>query len=85
MTFDQIIDKLRAEAHKSDIAHKHACVAIRKGKLISPTFHNYIRMYIYDYKCGSAHAEMVTMNYLLNSQYRERWCEKQSCILSAPT
>ena len=30
MTFDQIIDKLRAEAHKSDIAHKHACVAMRK-------------------------------------------------------
>jgi len=76
MTFDQIIDKLRAEAHKSDIAHKHACVAIRKGNLISPMFQNYRRMYIYDYKCGSAHAEMATMNYLLNSQYRVRWCEK---------
>lgn len=85
MTFDKIVDKLRVEAHKSDISHKHACIAMRKGKAISPTFHNYRRAYICEYKCGSAHAEMATMNYLLNSMCRERWLEKQPCILPAYT
>jgi hypothetical protein len=85
MTFDKIIDKLCVEAHKSELSHKHACVAICKGKLISPTFHNYMRSYIYDYKCGSAHAEMLTINYLLNSLCRDGWNKKQTCVLQVTT
>ena len=65
MTFKYVIDKLRMEAKKSKLVHKHACVAIKKGKIVSPTFHNYMRAYICDFKCGSAHAEMATINYLL--------------------
>ena len=80
MKFKEIMYKLRLEAHKSELNKKHACVAIQKGKIISPTFHNYNRAYILDYKCGSVHAEMAVMNYLINSLWRENWKEKHACI-----
>jgi hypothetical protein len=84
MTIQKIfkyVDGLLDEAKKSNLAHKHACVAISKGRQISPHFHNYMRSYMFNQKCGSAHAEMATVNYLLNSLWRERWCKKQPCIL----
>ena len=81
MKYDNIIHKLKDEASKSDMCHKHACVAIKHGRMITPTFHNYMRSYMFNYKCGSAHAEMATINYLLNSLWREKWYEKRSCIL----
>ena len=81
MKLNNIIDKLKQEALKSDMRHKHACVAIKHGRMITPTFHNYMRSYMFNYKCGSAHAEMVTINYLINSLWREKWHEKRSCIL----
>jgi hypothetical protein len=67
------VDKLLDEASKSNLSHKHACVAIRKGRQVSPYFHNYMRGYMFKQNCGSAHAEMATVNYLLNSMWRERW------------
>ena len=85
MKMFRVVDKLRLEASKSDMCHKHACVAIKKGRMISPTFHNYMRPYMFNYKCGSAHAEMATINYLLNSLWREIWYEKRSCVLQAYT
>jgi hypothetical protein len=75
------MDKLLDESSKSNLLHKHACVAISKGKQISPPFHNYMRAYMFNQKCGSAHAEMATVNYLLNTMWREKWCKKQACIL----
>jgi hypothetical protein len=75
------INKLQVEALKSNLAHKHACIAISKGKQVSPPFHNYMRCYMFNQKCGSAHAEMATVNFLLNSLWRGYWFEKQPCIL----
>lgn len=85
MKINNIVEKLRKEASKSDMCHKHACVAIKQGRMITPTFHNYMRTYMFNFKCGSAHAEMATINYLLNSLWREKWREKQSCILQVDT
>lgn len=81
MKLQQFVNKLRKEASKSELNHKHACMAISKGKAVTPTFHNYMRTYIYIFKFGSAHAEMATINYLLNSLWSERQCEKRLCIL----
>jgi tRNA(Arg) A34 adenosine deaminase TadA len=65
-----IINKLQIEASKSEMSHRHACVAVKNGNIITPTFHNYIRSYIFRYKCGSAHAEMATINYIINSLWK---------------
>lgn len=81
MKIDQIIKSLKDEATKSNICHKHACLAMRGNKIISPPFHNYMRASIYNFKCGSAHAEMATINYLLGILWRKGWREKQQCVL----
>lgn len=81
MKITQLIERLTSEASKSKICHKHACLAMRGNKVISPTFHNYMRARIYNFKCGSAHAEMATLNYLLGELWSEKWGEKQQCIL----
>lgn len=65
--FANILHILRGEATKSSMNNKHACVAIRHGKMITPVFHNYMRSYMCNFKCGSAHAEFAVINYLLNS------------------
>lgn len=80
MRYLRFLNTLKAEARKSNIKHKHACVALQKNRAISPSFHNYMRNYICGIKCGSAHAEMCVINYLLNSLWSERR-EKRSCIL----
>lgn len=76
-----LVHKLLEEAKKSDLMHKHACIAVIKGKQISPTFHNYMRSNMFYQNCGSAHAEMATVNYLLNSLWRERWYKKRPRFL----
>lgn len=81
MKIEQIVTKLKEEATKSNISQKHACLAMRGNKVISPPFHNYMRARIYNFKCGSAHAEMATLNYLLGELWREKWGEKQQCVL----
>ncbi len=80
MKYLQFLGKLKDEARKSDIKHKHACIALMRNRAVSPSFHNYMRDCICGIRCGSAHAEMCVMNYILNSLWSERR-EKQSCIL----
>ena len=78
MKLDHIIELLKDESTKSNLQNKHACIAIQNGKLMSPTFHNYMRTYVYNYRCDSMHAEMATINYIINSLTDS--CKK-SCIL----
>lgn len=81
MKIERIVDILKHYTGKSDMNHKHACLAIKKGNIITPSFHNYMRTYIFNYKCGSVHAEMATINYLINSLWKVKWRKKQQCIL----
>lgn len=81
MKFSDIIIKLKHEASRSKICHKHACVALIGNKSISPYFHNYMRYQVFGLICGSCHAEMATINYLLNTICRGSYRKKQSCIL----
>jgi hypothetical protein len=80
MTFSKIVEKLRIEALNSILLNKHACVAVIKGKAISPTMHNHRRVFIQGYKCGSAHAEMLVMNHLLKLFCKIKYSKKQICI-----
>ena len=81
MKLSNLITNLKDEASKSKICHKHACVAVIGNKPISPYFHNYMRYQIFGFTCGSCHAEMATINYLLNTLCRESHRKKQSCVL----
>jgi hypothetical protein len=68
MSIDIIINNiLKEKALKSNMTHKHACIAINKGCIISPAFHNYMRSYIFNYNCGCVHAEIAIINYLINN------------------
>lgn len=74
-----IVNKLIQEASRSSIVHQHAAVAIRKGKIISPMKHNYIRYRIGHLKTYSTvHAEIAVINYLLCSYQRGR---NRLCVL----
>jgi hypothetical protein len=78
------VNKLREESLKSEICHKHACIAMVGNKPISPAFHNYMRSYFYNFNCVSMHAEMAVINYLINYARGSLYphCKKkQSCIL----
>lgn len=81
MKLNNIINNLKNEAQKSTVSHKHACVAIIGNKTISPYFHNYMRYQVFGIICGSCHAEMATINYLLNTICRGSYRKKQSCVL----
>ena len=72
MKIIQFIPQLCNEASKSNLSNKHACVALKKGRMITPMFHNYVRSYMCGYKCGTAHAEMVALHHLLFMPYRYR-------------
>lgn len=80
MKLINLINKLRDESEKSVITNKHACVAVIGNKAVSPFFHNYMRYQVFGFNCGSCHAEMVTINYLLNTLCRGSYRKKQSCI-----
>jgi hypothetical protein len=54
-------------ALKSNIKHKHGCMAFKNGKVISPSFHNYNRTKLFGKKFSSAHSEMCVVNYLLST------------------
>ena len=81
MQLSKIINRLKNEAEKSVISNKHACVAIIGNKVVSPFFHNYMRYQVFGFICGSCHAEMATINYLLNTLCRGSYRKKQLCIL----
>ena len=76
---ENIAENLKNVALQSTIKQKHGCVAIKNGKIISPSFHNYKRNMLFGNRCGSAHSEMCVINYLINSL----WYDKKllQCIL----
>ena len=78
---DNLVNKLKNEAEKSPVINKHACVAVVGNKLVSPPFHNYMRYQVFGFICGSCHAEMATINYLLNTLCKWSYRKKQLCIL----
>jgi pyrimidine deaminase RibD-like protein len=61
-----IIEKMKPVCLKSNINQKHAAVVVKKGKIITPIFHNYKRNKMFGTTCGSAHSEMCVLNYILN-------------------
>ena len=78
------ICELREVSKKSDVKNsKHACIAIKQGIQISPIFYNYMRVSIFNYKCGSLHAEMSTINYLINSLFPSDKIKR--CVLQSFT
>lgn len=70
---------LAITASKSNITQKHGCIAIKKGKIISPSFYNYRRNSMFGKSCCSAHSEMCVLNYLINSLWKEEGLS--SCVL----
>ena len=79
-SIEQYLNQLAITALRSEINQKHGCIAIRKGKIISPAFHNYKRNYIFGTSCGSAHSEMCVINYMINSLWKNEQ-RISSCVL----
>lgn len=74
---------LSSAAQKSHIHQKHACMAFINGKSITPPFHNYNRSYMFGTYVASAHSEMVVVNYLVNSLWKDQ--KLGQCILQGTT
>ena len=59
-----ILNNLKTIAMKSDLQHKHAAVAIKNNKIISPYFCNSIRPNNLN-NYNSQHSELAVLNYLI--------------------
>jgi hypothetical protein len=62
---NSIILELMEEAKKCTLSQKHAAVAIRNGRIVSPFFHNGVRSYAGRAKIDTMHAEMSVIHYLV--------------------
>ena len=67
--------------YKGDIAQCHFSVAITKGKIISPVSYNYCRTMVLGEMKGTIHAEMSTINNILNSFPDFVYRNYKQCIL----
>ena len=64
---NSIFNKLKSLPYTGDLHTHHFSIAIRQGKMISPVSCNYFRTYVFGKIRGTMHAEMGTLNYILNS------------------
>ena len=62
-----IYNKLKLSPYNGTNRNQHFSVAIRGGKLITPVGNNYHRSKVFGMIRGTIHAEMNTLNYILNS------------------
>lgn len=51
-------------SYRGDLNKKHFCVALYKGKMITPVVNNYKRSMVFGSLRGTLHAEMAALNYL---------------------
>ena len=63
----RIFDRLKNTPYNGTVSCKHFSVAIRNGKVITPVLFNYHRKYVFGTKRGTIHAEMNSLNYLMNT------------------
>jgi hypothetical protein len=71
-----IVADLVCVAACGSITHKHAAVAIRKKRVISPMFTNTLRSYAGGVKIDSLHAEMAVLHHLVRSNTRSNRARK---------
>lgn len=64
---NKIYTRLQTTKYKGSLRCQHFAVAIRGGKVITPVAYNYHRTYVFGKKRGTIHAEMNTLNYVLNT------------------
>jgi hypothetical protein len=65
MVMNSVVLELLEEAQKCTLSHKHAAVAIRNGRIVSPLFHNGVRSYVGGVRVDTLHAEMSVLHYLV--------------------
>lgn len=76
-----IYNNLKDLPYKGDINSQHFSVAVYKGKIISPLSYNYLRTFSLGKLKGSVHAEISTINNVLNSQNSYSYKNYKQCIL----
>ena len=76
-----IYNNLVDTPYKGDISSQHFSVAVYKGKIISPISYNYLRTFSLGKLKGSIHAEISTINNILNSHNSYRYKNYKQCIL----
>jgi hypothetical protein len=64
---NRIFSRLRSSSYSGDLRNQHFSVAIRNNMVISPVMCNYNRVYVFGKKRGTIHAEMNSLNYILNN------------------
>lgn len=64
---NMIFSSLVNSEYNGNVHNHHFAVSIRNGKVISPVSCNYSRQYIFGKIRGTCHAEMSSLNYIINS------------------
>lgn len=54
--------------YSGELRCKHFSIALRGRKVISPVLQNHYRTYVFGEKRGTIHAEMNSLNFLINSE-----------------
>ena len=63
---NKIFSGLTSSKYSGDLTAHHFAVVIRNGKVVSPVLCNYSRSFVFGKKRGTMHAEMNSLNYILN-------------------
>ena len=69
---NNIFNNLKNSEYKGGMYYKHLSVVIRNNIVISPILCNYNRSYVFGKTRGTLHAEMNSLNYIINN-------DKSSC------
>lgn len=72
MCMMNIVAGLISTASESTITHKHAAVAVRNKRAITPMFTNTLRSYVSGVKVDSLHAEMAVLHHLVRTSVRSK-------------
>ena len=62
-----IFNRIKRTKYTGEIRCQHFAVAIRGNNMISPVKCNHFRSYVFGKTRGSMHAEMNSLNYILNN------------------
>lgn len=71
--------RLQNSPYTGDLQTHHFSVAIRNNIAITPVMCNYNRFYVFGKKRGTMHAEMSSLNYLLNTD-KSISCGPSHCV-----
>jgi hypothetical protein len=84
----RIFDRIKTAEYNGTLRCQHFAIVLRRGKPVSPVSCNYLRANVFGKTRGTMHAEMSSLNYVLNKlksicgyANHKRSYDEEQCLL----